>query len=244
MSYVLLCVTFFLWIYDRNLLVRLQKRLYSECRSWIWTCMKMYTQLKHNKNDMIKDGYHVDSVFLHEYKTSSFVRKLDVLRRFREEIVNEKITNTQPIDIWEFIESCTEEGSNFGTVNRNLYHELEVNYTMDRKQYKIMFTTSANSKIRFPVYREDEIRKRKEVQGILSVLIVNNEEDDEGIDVTDDILKFAGPMENFYQDSEYVVKRQWLSYVNISPDAIIKVLDMDADTHIFDAKTDVLKITE
>lgn len=239
MSYVALGVTLFLWIYDRNLLVRLQRRIYREFKALIWTTLKMYTEIK-NKNEMIKDGYHVDSVFLHEYQSSSFVRKLDVLRRFREEIVKETFTQSKPINIWEFIEMCTEEGSNFGKVDRNLYHELEVNYTMDRKQYKIIFTTHQNSNIRFPIYTENEVRQRKEAQGIISATVVQSEDDEEGMDVTQELLKFAGPMENFYSDTEYIVKRYWLSQVNIDSNAIIKVLDMDAEEHVFTPSKEIL----
>jgi len=239
MSYAALAVVLFLWIYDRNLLVRLQRRIYREFKAMIWTILKMYTEMK-NKNDQIKDGYHVDSVFLHEFQSSSFVRKLDVLRRFREEIVNETFTQSKSVNIWDFIEMCTEEGSNFGKVDRNLYHELEVNYTMDRKQYKIIFSTQNNSNVRFPIYTEKEVRQRKEAQGIISAIVVQNEEDDEGIDVTDSLLKFAGPMENFYSDTEYIVKRCWLSQVNIDTNAIIKVLDMDAEEHIFSPLKEII----
>lgn len=201
----------------------------------------MYTEMK-NKNEMIKDGYHVNSVFIHEYQTPSYVRKLDVLRRFREEIVNETFTNTKSISIWEFLEMCTEEDSNFSSINRNNYHELEVNYTMDKKKYTMVYSTQKNNRIRFPIYSEDTVRNKDVSNGIISATLVFNEDDEEGKDITEQIAYFAGPLENFYQGTEYVVNRKWLSYVGIEADAIIKIMDMNANTLTFLKKDEVLSL--
>lgn len=203
----------------------------------------MYTEMK-NKNDMIKDGYHVDSVFIHEYQSSSYVRKLDVLRRFREEIVNETFSNKKSISVWDFLESCTEEGSNFSSINRNVYHEIEVNYTMDKKKYTIIYSTKENDFIKFPVYSEEEIRNKDISNGIISATRVFKEEDEEGLDITEDINRFAGPLENFYKGTGYVVKRKWLSYMNIEPNAIIKIMDMNANTYIFSQSNDTLDLED
>ncbi len=229
-----------LWKYDRCLLDKLQRYLWSTTKSMGWSVFKVYAEYK-DRNEMIKDGYHVDSVFLFEKQSPSFSRKLDVLRVFRSLIVDEAFSNKKSLSVKEFLELCSDPETNF-QYNSGFEYELEVNYTFDRRQYKIVYDTDVNLDIRFPVYSESEIVKSGVDNSIISASIVRRESDPNGIDIGDVILKYAGPLGNFYDDSEYVVKRKWLTFSGIDNKSKIKIMDIDGNEYVFKEDEDYLTL--
>lgn len=231
-----------LWKYDRCLLDKFQRYVWGTTK-WIgWSLFKSWVQYN-DKNEMIKDGYHVDSVFLVEHHSPTYSRKLDVLRIFRSEIVNETITNKTSMDMSDFLNVCSDSGSNFQFHDKFQY-DLEVNYTLDRRQYKIVYSTNENNKIRFPVYSESEIAQASVENSIISASIVRRDVpcENDGIDIGDVILKYAGPLGNFYDDSEYKVKRSWLAFSDIDEQAKIKIMDIEGSEYIFKEEDEYLTL--
>lgn len=220
-----------LWKYDRCLLDKLQRYAFGTTKWLGWSLFRFYAHYK-DKNEMIKDGYHVDSVFLFEHHSPTYSRKIDVLRVFRSEIVNETFTNKKSINMSKFLELCSDPASNF-QYDVQYQYELEVNYTLDRRQYKIVYATDENENIRFPVYSESEIAKANVDNSIISASILRQDSDNQGIDIGDVILKYAGPMGNFYGDSEFVVKRSWLTFSGIDEKAMIKIMDIEGTEYVF-----------
>lgn len=240
--YVPVGAVLMLWYYDNLLLIKLQKWLGRKLRNGVWEGMKLYTLLT-KKNEMKKDGYHVDSVYLYiREPEKSIIRQYDMLRIFRDQIREEKLSKNNEMDIYDFIELCCDPNSNFKKVNRDQNYVLEVNYTFDYHQYKIFFDTNNNKTVRFPVYNESEIRNRDIMNaGITYAYVTNNKDDDDGIDITDQVKKFAGPMENFYDDCEYVVQKKWLVEQSVvPPNGYIKILDFKGDEHIFGPDDEIL----
>lgn len=225
-----------LWKYDKFLLDKLQNYALSTTKSVGWNLFKTWAEYK-DRNEMIKDGYHVDSVYLYEHNSPTYARKLDVLRVFRCAIVDEIFTHKKDISIGEFLELCSDPESNF-QYDLKLDYDLQVNYTFDRRQYKLIFSTSENSKIRFPVYTESEIVGASAANGnsVISGSIVRHESDQEGIDISDIMLEYAGPLGNFYDDSDIVVKRDWLSFEGIDQKAKIKLMDIEFNEYVFGEK--------
>ncbi len=216
-----------LWKYDRCLLDRLERYLWATSKSFGWSLFKLWAEYR-DRNEMIKDGYHVDSVFLYEHHSATYSRKVDVLRIFRNAIVNETFTNKKSIPFSQFLELCSDPESNF-QVNSELTYELEVNYTLDRKQFKIIYSTDDNNNVRFPVYSEKEIAKAGNNNSIISASIIRRESDQAGIEIDDELLKYAGPLGNFYGNTEFVVKRSWLGFSGIDENAKIKIMDMNGN---------------
>lgn len=231
-----------LWKYDRCLLDKLQRWMWTKAGSVGWALFKLWAQRKH-RNEMIKDGYHVDSVFLFEHHSQTYSRKLDVLRIFRSEIVKETFTNKKHIAIEDFLDLCSDPETNF-QYNPELPYELEVNYTLDRKQYKIVYSTECNRNIRFPIYSESEIEKSSSETSIISASIVRQDSDLDGIDVGDVILKYAGPLGNFYDDTEFVVKKSWLQFSGIDAESKINIMDIEGDSYLFDNNCEYLTLKE
>ena len=127
---------------------------------------------------------------------------------------------------------CSDSGSNF-KYNSELEYELEVNYTFDRKQYKIFYSNAENNKIKFPVYSESEMTSADTDNSIISAQIVRENTDQGGIDIDELILKYAGPKGNFYDDTKYVVKKNWLNFSGIDDRSIIKIMDIEGTNYIF-----------
>ena len=219
-----------LWKYDRCLLDKFQKWLWVTMKSSAFQIFKLYSDYK-DRNEMIKDGYHVDSVFLFEHHSPTYSKKIDVLRIFRDEIVKETFSHKRSLEFTQFLDLCSDPESNF-QVNKSLHYELEVNYTLDRKQYKIVYSDEVNSSIRFPIYSESEIAKNTETTNcVISAYLVRESSQTSGIDVSDVILKFAGPLGNFYANTGFVVKRSWLALSGIEETAIIKLMDLDGSEY-------------
>lgn len=223
-----------LWWYDNLLLLKIQRMLARRGKEMGWQAMKMYTLLV-QKNEMKKDGYHVDSVYVYTHDNPEETKQYDMLRIFRDCIREEKLSLNKSMHIYDFIEMCCDPNSNFTGVDRNKNYELEVNYTFDYSQYKIVFDTRKNTTVRFPVYSEKDIHNRDIMSGgITYAFIAKNQDDEDGIEITDQIKKLSGPMENFYDDKEYVVEKQWLFRHSTIPETgFIKVVDFKGEEHTF-----------
>ena len=119
-----------------------------------------------------------------------------------------------------------------------------MNYTFDRKQYKIFYSNEENNKIKFPVYSESEMANADINNTIISAQMVREDTDQGGIDIDDLILKFAGPKGNFYEDSEFVVKKSWLKFSGIEDNSRILIMDIEGNNYIFDDGDKYLTLKE
>lgn len=117
-------------------------------------------------------------------------------------------------------------------------YELVVSYTFDHKHYKIVYGnseeeigTGATTFIRFPIYTEQTIRNKdmKKNGAITAGMITANEDADDGIDIYPQLRILAGPMENFYADTEFSIKRNHLYYTGLrvaTTSMYIKMIDV------------------
>lgn len=231
-----------LWKYDRCLLDKLERWAWKKTTTTLWSIFEMYSNYK-DKNEMIKDGYHVDTVYMWEHKSSTNSNKYDVLTIFRREIVKETFTNKKSIEFDEFLRMCTEEGSNF-KYDPNLEYELEVNYTFDRKQYKIFYSNNENDKIKFPIYSESEMANADMNNSIISAQIIRENDDQGGIEIDELMLKFAGPKGNFYDDSDFVVKKSWLKFSGIDDHSKVLIMDLEGNNFVFDNEDEFLTLNK
>lgn len=218
-----------LWAADKHLLSKIWSLFTSCSRQAAWAGLTWYADYKQN-NDMSKDGYHVDFVYLYEPTESGAYNEIDLLAHFRQQINMKTFSNTRSIDVKDFIELCCAPNSNFNNFDPSVQYELVVKYTFDYKQYIIVFDTTDNNRIRFPPYPEREIRQRSlKNTGVITCGMVTAAADaDDGINVYEYLKKLAGPMENFYSDTEYTVKRHHLNYAGLKMDmdnTYIKMLD-------------------
>jgi hypothetical protein len=140
-----------------------------------------------------------------------------------------------------YLSLCSDPESNF-QYDPKLPYELEVNYTFDRKQYKIVYSTTCNRNIRFPIYSESEIDKNSSENSIISASIVRNVNDLEGIDICDLISKYAGPLGNFYDDTEFVVKKSWLQFSGIENVSNITIMDIEGENYLFNEESEYLTL--
>lgn len=240
--FVVSCIILGLWKYDRCLLDKLERWAWKKSKSIAWSMFEVYSRYK-DSNEMIKDGYHVDTVYLFEHRSPTDSRKFDVLSIFRAEIVKGTFTHKKSIDFVDFLELCAQSGSNF-QYDPALEYELEVNYTFDRKQYKIFYSNDENSKIKFPVYSESEMANADDENSIISAQIIRENTDQGGIDIDDLILKFAGPKGNFYADTEFVVKKSWLNFSGIDGHSRILIMDLSGENYIFEQSDKYLKLSD
>ena len=215
-----------------------------------WAALSAYSNWKTNPNEMIKDGYHVDEVYLVEsHGDGDDFREIDVLRVFRQQIVKQTITNKRGMSLHDFIELCCDPHSNFNAFNPEARYELVVKYTFDHKQYMIVYDSSdkAGNSIRFPVYTERDIRGRdiKHTGVLTAAQLAGNEDAEDGIDIYPHLKMLAGPMENFYADTEYEVKRHHLNHAGLRfpVDAMfIQMLDMWGSPYVLGPDKSVIKL--
>lgn len=213
-------VILLLWAADKHLLSKVGSLVSRAGTKALWHGVALYANWNTKPNEMIKDGYHVDEVFLMESTGDNpEFREIDVLRIFRQQIVKEAITHRKTMSIHDFIALCCDPHSNFNEMNPNARYELVVKYTFDHKQYIIVYDSSdsATSSIRFPIYTEREIRSRdiKQTGVLTAAQLAVSEDADDGIDVYQHLKMLAGPMENFYADTEYEVKRHHLNHAGL-----------------------------
>lgn len=243
------------WAYDRNMLIKLYAGCWSKINKAAWFSLKAYSSWKHS-NEMIKDGYHVMKVFLWKHSSTEGgpgterSSGIDVLRFFREEIANENITHIKGVDIHKFIErcfnQCVEEGIAFPKADPTAQYELQVNYVFDRQDYMIVYDSEDNVDVRFPVYTESTVHARDvSKDGLLSAMVTATADSDDGMDVYKEMMLLAGPMRNFYADSEFNVKKRHLHYTGFRvplDDAFVKMLDFEARQHIVAPDQDIIEL--
>jgi hypothetical protein len=240
------------WWYDRNMMMKFSASVNSGARKLAWAAAKAYTSWK-TPNEMIKHGYHVMKVFLHEHpKDSSLDTKMqaiDVLGFFREDIVSEEFTHAKSLGLREFIERCYEkcksEDIAFPQPDPTRRYELVVHYVFDHEDYTIVYDTDDKSPIRFPIYTESAIRHRDRLQTVLEATVTAKREQEDGMNVYDHIKRLAGPMGNFYADSEFCVKKRHLHFTGFRvplDDAYLRIMDGNATTHIISPKEEIITI--
>jgi hypothetical protein len=219
-------VVLFLWAVDKNLLSKIWALIAAGARRFAWNALTLYSTWK-SPNDMVKDGYHVDEVNLIELSENGEWREIDVLRIFRNHIQHKTISKDSPVDLLDFIQQyCCDPKSNFQAINPKAQYSLVVSYTFDLRKYKIVY----DKNIRFPLYSERQIRNKDlQTTGALTAgMLTLSEEADDGIDIYQHLKEFAGPMENFYADTEFPVMRKHLLYtgLNVPDNFFIKMLDL------------------
>ena len=248
-EYVSIIGLVFITWYDNLWLLKLEQYAKRKGASLFWILMKWYS--KKDKNEMIKDGYHVDSVYLYVHEPE-FIKQYDMLRVFRDLIRDEIIKQNKELDIFDFITHCCDPDTNFDKVNKEYYHILEINYTFDLKKYKMIFDTKNNTNIRVPIYTEALIRERDVSKaGINSAFLSHYEkpetDDPNCKEVTNDLKKMAGPMQNFYVDTPYIMKKEWFldAYLGLGKafdsieNCFVHIIDFKGNMHVIrpDQKT-------
>lgn len=240
-----------LWAADKHLLSKVGGLVERLLKKGTWTAASMYSGWRSKPNDMIKDGYHVDEVYLLESSmtgTGDFC-EIDVLRIFRQQIVKQSITNRKTVSLDDFITLCCAPHSNFTERNGDARYELVVKYTFDHKQYMIVYDSadSATSAIRFPIYTEREIHGRdiKQTGVLTAAQLTANADDDDGIDIYQQLKMLAGPMENFYADTEYVVKRRHLNHAGLKipvEGMYVQMLDLWGSPYVVGPEKSVIRL--
>ncbi len=238
-----------LWAADKHLLSKIWAMVSSASRQTCWSALTVYSNWRQT-NEMSKDGYHVDFVYLYEPVADSLqCNEIDLLAHFRYHINQKTFTNTKTISMSKFIELCCNPNSNFNSYDPAKHYELVVRYTFDHKEYIVVFDSKAEGEnnIRFPIYTESEIRGRslKNTGVITCGLLTAKEDDDDGINIYEYLKKLAGPMENFYADTEYKVKRHHLNFAGLKLDvdnAFIKMLDFWGTEFVVKPKQNIIKL--
>lgn len=207
-EYVAPFVILALWWYDPTLLLKIQRYAKRTAVNVALSAVDLYTDVKSHKllqnNEMVKDGYHVNFVFL-DFIEEMKIRRIDVTSIFRAEILKGTFQN-EGLMLKDFIQFCRKPNNNVYTSSDNCH--LEIDYTFDFKRYRIWFDTDVNDRVVFPLYKESELRKRIFLPSILSAILTNDPESENGIDVTREINEAAGPLGNFYDDKGHKVKKQ------------------------------------
>jgi hypothetical protein len=90
---------------------------------------------------------------------------------------------------------------------------------------------ASDSLIRFPIYSEQTIRNKdmKNNGALTAGMLTVKEDAEDGIDIYDKLRLLAGPMGNFYADTEYSIKKQHLHYTGLRvpiDGMYIKMLDL------------------
>lgn len=210
-----------LWAADKHLLSKIWNMMWTAGKRAAWSGLTLYSNWRYSyTNEMSKDGYHVDFVYLYDPidEQNNRSNEIDLLAHFRYHINQKTFTNNKPINLGQFIELCLSPDSNFNEYEASKKYELVVRYTFDHKQYIIVFDTTTD--MRFPVYTETEIRERsmKNSDSIGSGYLTASEEDEDGINIYEHLKRLAGPMENFYAGTEYKVLRHHLNYAGLKMD--------------------------
>jgi len=208
-------------------------------------------------NEMIKDGYHVDEAYLYEYSPgSSSYREIDVLRIFRQQIQLQTFTNTKSCDLVDFIAACCDPQSNFTEWDNEASYELLVSYTFDHQKYKIVYGSRTETirvvngaTIRFPLYTERAIRTKnlRQTGGLTDAMLMMDENgsEDSGINIYIPLKELAGPMGNFYTDTEFSVKKHYLQYTGLRAQIdqmYIKMFDLWGTEFILRPEQEIIKL--
>lgn len=209
-----------LWMYDHLLLIRAKHYLSQATYNLMWNSIKLYTHFNNRRSEMVKDGYHIDYVYL-VINDVSKIKRYDVTSIFREQILVRAFEN-DGMPLINFTNLCKEHSSNLNVDEVHTDILLDIRYTFDYKKYKIIYN---NENIRFPIYSEGEIRDKGHDKGIISAYLVVNESDEIGEEVTEAIDRIAGPMANFYKDHNVKTKIEWI--LPERKNRFLKMIDSD-----------------
>jgi hypothetical protein len=251
-EYISIASLIFMTWYDNLWLMKFEQYAKRKGISLGWMFMKWYA--RREKNEMIKDGYHVDSAYLYVHEPE-FIKQYDMLRIFRDLIRDEIIKQDRDLNIWDFVEACCDPDTNFDKVNKDFYHILEVNYTFDHKKYKMIYDTSINLDIRFPIYTEKEIRDRDVSKAGVNLAYLTHFDkaetnDPNAKDVTNDLKKVAGPMQNFYKDTDYVMKKEWFldpylgsgKLFDSNEECYMHIIDFKGNCHVIHPNQQIISL--
>lgn len=237
-----------LWAADKHLLSKIWTLFASGSRQMCWSALTIYSNWRQT-NEMSKDGYHVDFVYLYEpIGTSGECNEIDLLAHFRDHIRQKTFSHIKSLPLSKFIELCCNPNSNFNQFDPSKQYELVVRYTFDHKEFIIVYSMDdGENNIRFPIYTESEIRSRslKNTGVITAGLLTAKEDDEDGINIYDHLKKLAGPMENFYADTEYKVKKHHLNFAGLKMDVantFIKMLDFWGTEFVVAPKQNIIKL--
>ena len=239
-----------LWAADKHLLSKVWNLISSGSVKVAYSALNVYSNWR---SDMIEDGYHVNEVYLIERSSDPSepdFREIDVLRIFRQHINKLTFTNTKSISLKSFIELCCDPHSNFKEYDSECEYELVVKYTFDHRDYTIVYAEDENGKgghIRFPIYSIQSIHNRelKKTGVITAAQLTAKEDDDDGIDIYTALKELAGPMENFYADTEYTIKKHHLRHVGLrvrTDSMYIQMLDFWGSRFVISPDQDTLKL--
>lgn len=200
-SYIPTLVTLGLWYFYPTLLMKTERIIRRTISNAAFTAIEYYS---YNKNEMIKDGYHVNYVYLEIDDASGRLRKIDVTSMFRNEILKGTF-NKKGCTLLSFVRKCCKPNSNIQTTDDiTAHYRLQVDYTFDYKSYIVTFDQREHN-IVFPIYLESKLREYFMIPSIMSAVITKEPNDpDNGIDVTHEINKYAGPLANFYDDQDTI----------------------------------------
>jgi len=231
-------VVLVLWAVDKHLLSKVWTLTTRVAKNVAWSALSLYTAYK-STNELIKDGLHIDEAFLYEYHDDSDTknsREIDVLRIFRKQVHQlQSITQSKCLPLTTFIELCCDPDSNFSSINPTAHYDLVVSYTFDFKKYKIIYGTDNHRKagptmIRFPLYTDSAIRKKEmsDTNILTAAMLTANYDDEDGIDIYPQLKQLAGPLENFYTDTDFKLLKNHLHYTGLRvtvENMYIKILD-------------------
>ncbi len=114
-----------------------------------------------------------------------------------------------------------------------------------------MYGTSdvGESVIRFPIYTEQIIRNKdvKSNSALTAGMLTLTADADDGMDIYESLRLLSGPMGNFYADTEYSIKKQYLHYTGLRvpvDDMFIKMLDLWGTDFIVRPDQPIIKLVK
>lgn len=230
-GYLLWVCTVAMWWYDPTFLIKFKNFSKRQLTNMAMNAIEIYSDMTHKRKsrEMIKDGYHVDFVFL-IVDLENKIRRIDITSIFRREVL--KGTFDEGCPIYKFVNLCCTPNSNLKSLDLASDYRLELNYTYDHKHYTIWFEKSFNNVISFPIYEETKLNSIISLPRILSA-VLQKTQGESGIDITKEINEVAGPMGNFYDDIEEIsVLKKWV-FPN-DTNFVLTVIDNNANIHTFD----------
>lgn len=253
-----------LWAADRNLLAKVWYLVTGIVFKCVWTVAGWYAMRRARDSGMIKDGYHVDEVYLRSYTLEDPEvpddSDVDVLRMFRDRIRQREIGADRGIPVLEFVSSCCRPNSNFVTCDLSKRWQVFVIYTFDQRQYLIAYDSARPepTEIRFPPYPEDKLRaSSRGLNEIVDAALVSSVSPGaDGWDVTAVVQMAAGPMHDFYASTPHVVTREHLNFLlqylervtprgcpNVSSCFYLRVFDAWGTIYTFAPSDRVLRVS-
>lgn len=237
MDYLPVATILALWYWDPMLLVKIRNQVKKHAVSLAFSGLGAYHRCTEADNEMLKPGYHVDFVYL-LHKTS----KYDITSTFRAELL---CAPFRRVPVMDLLEKCCKRNSNLCAIEPDGFYRVEIRYTFDCKQYLINFDTHLNNMITFPLIGEKELREQIDYnyEGILSAVYERTDSGKE-VDISDELLKMSGPLQDFYKPHGIVVLKSWMPSEwghSGAIDCDIKLIDMSGTQQLI--KGDHLSMT-